>query len=163
MRLRISLALTALVVASACTDTIDGTGENGDEDTGGGGGGRVSIASPTRLCQLLVEECQVLTSSVAQCASTYGALRVSQACADSIEGATCDDIETIQATCLPPCATSKGSCNDDGTLTACVEGVTYTFDCKALCRVNGTTYSGVCGMENPGTGEASTINDCWCQ
>lgn len=163
MTLRISLALAALFLASACTDSVQGTGGGDDTSSGNGGAARVAITNVEHLCELLVEQCQLVSVSMAECVSTYELVRVSEACLERAEAATCDDIADVRSYCFPPCAGGKGSCNDDGSLTTCANGATVTLDCEAGCAAQGMSYSGSCGLESPITGESSTTNDCWCQ
>jgi hypothetical protein len=110
--------------------------------------------------------------TVDQCLQTARALRVSQACADAMKNASCNDLTSSTAplndTCFPKCnKASTATCeSDQQALDSCnADGRTQVFDCKQSCAATSTTsgmpfYSGTCGTSYQG--KTSTQPQCWC-
>lgn len=152
----LAVGLFALV-GLACSSTSSGSG---------GGSGLVTIDTAS-VCGRLINECHQ-TISQAQCEQTFGIVRVSQACVDKFNSATCEEIgqtgSDFDETCFPNCdAKGTQTCNGDGTVTICSdEGRTLIGDCAATCqKILNKSYSGTCGKSFGG--QTSDKDKCWCQ
>lgn len=125
------------------------------------------------LCNEIVNQCNVTTDgTLEQCSAALSENRVTQACANLVKTATCDDLSnansTLNTTCFPSCSDPGAyHCNGDGTITECAAeadggtGRSRTLDCNAVCaNEQGTTYTGACGTSYQT--HASPHDICWC-
>lgn len=102
-----------------------------------------------------------------QCVKSFGILRVTPACIDGINRASCAELgaaqSTVLSTCFPPCTGTLATCNTDGTLTFCsLAGTTQVADCQASCIADGfSVWTGVCGTTYQG--EVAERAQCWCK
>jgi hypothetical protein len=125
------------------------------------------------FCNQYVNNCHLGNGeTVDQCLQTASALRVSQACADAMKNASCNDLSSDTAplndTCFPKCDKSNTStCESDGkALDSCnTSGRTQVFDCDKSCAATGPTSGAPFFTQTCGTsyqGQTSPQPQCWC-
>jgi hypothetical protein len=169
MGLRGSVIVAAVAIA-ACTHTVVGTGGGSSSGASSSGGTALSGTQVFKLCQLLLQDCSILTGTVGECRVAFQALRTTPSCAGMIESASCDTLASIESSCFPPCgAGTEPTCNGTDTITTCADngdgtgGELFTFSCEAGCTAKGVSYTGTCGVTGP-TGDSSPTGkaQCWC-
>jgi len=148
-----AIAFTSLAIACSSTSS------------GGSGSGLQSVDA-TSTCNRLINECKQAIPQD-QCQTTFSVIRVSQACVDKFNSATCDELAQAASgtedTCFPPCtAKSTQHCVGDGTINICSnEGRTLVADCAETCKTAGKTYTGTCGLSFGA--QTADKDKCWCQ
>lgn len=110
-----------------------------------------------------------------ECTANIALLRFTQACANLVSSATCDDLlnpsSSFTSTCFPSCKTPGYSCDVDGKTISDCEGDTADgggssgsrnvfIDCAAGCQAQGLTYTGQCGTSY--NGQSADHDQCWC-
>ena len=121
----------------------------------------------SRVCDRAIE-CSP-QSDKKQCLENCSVRLVSEACADAVTSAACDEVNQELSTnpgwadtCYPPCTGGAGECSGD-TLTLCNNGREYRSPCSEVCKAVGRTYSGICGHRYVDQ-ECSNGGDCcWCK
>jgi hypothetical protein len=124
-------------------------------------------ASSAKAACDAVEACEG-ASGRASCEQLFDLIAPTRACTSAIEAASCEDhardVPSYMDVCLPPCDGSKPRCNDDETITRCVdsdgESRLATIRCEAACMTEGAAYVGVCGRAYGGM--TSDEDKCWC-
>jgi hypothetical protein len=101
-----------------------------------------------------------------RCELYFDALILPEGCEDAIVAADCldhrEDPPSYKDLCFPPCEDDSAVCTGD-IITACYDGKTTTSKCPQTCKLNGSTYSGVCSNEHEGQMSENGQDVCWCE
>lgn len=154
----------AMILACSSTTTVTGTT------------GRVALDGDI-LCTRAKAcgDAGVSASSTDNCIKAFKLLRVTPACADALNAATCEELQAdhpaFEPTCFPSCSEKNTTCNGDSTITSCSASESnptvfklYVFDCNETCTSvlgGASTWSGTCGKTY--SGQTGASDKCWCK
>ena len=169
---------TGVLLAGFVGFLLAGCSSSSSSSTGGSGGsgsGSYTFLDADSFCNMYVTTCKG-SGTVATCLETARAVRVSQACADGIKTATCDQLlgttaaagASLNDMCFPTCKPpSTSTCeNDNQAVDTCgADGRLKVFDCTKSCAATGVSsgepnYSGTCSTVYKGFTRPQPI--CWC-
>ena len=151
MRMRSLMGLGLVAVLAAC---------GGDDDGGGGGATCEEAAAAVGACGGDITEQQFIDTYCEQFVFPDG-------CTDAVVAADCEEHELDEpsyfATCFPACGADSSSCNDDGTISVCSDGVMLTASCEGVCEAGGSPYTGTCAAEYMDQQSSTGMDVCWCE
>ena len=104
--------------------------------------------------------------TVTNCDAVFAGLVLSASCQSKFLAASCSDLTTTPPpadleACFPSCS-GGDTCNSNGTITGCSNGLEFVFTCGAICSAESATYSGTCSASYMGQ-TAQDGESCWCK
>ena len=134
-------------------------------NSGGSGGNAAGAEFAQQFCSKLTNCGQ----SVTNCDAEFAAIVLSSSCQSLLLSASCADLSSSTSSapasvsaCFPPCSTTTNTCSGDETVSECVNGTTFVFDCAGVCSSQSKTYTGTCSATYNGQ-SATNGAGCWCK